>query len=398
MRGAEVEERWRRHHEEWRNPAQTAGLWREAERVDPALLRSSASADWWGLLEELAVTLIVSREYEHLLMGLSVREGRPHISYWPLPHPSGVTAREETQTLTVASTRNPNQVFDFRPVGGHLPRADLQGGPAEDRPLVPTCSRFYPGCLYLHDLAWVEGVLCGAAAGLNAVVELRSDGSYTPQWWPQCVDAAGGPSAERNYLQLNSIAAGADLRASFFTASGERKSARRPGHRNYPVDGRGVLFSGATREPVGRGLTRPHSARLHDGKVWVDNSGYGELGFVRDGGFESVARLPGWTRGLRILEHPAGRPIALVGTSRVIPRFRQYAPGLDVEKSRCGVHAVDLTNGRTLASLEWPAGNQIFALEKLPVGVSGGFPFSPAGRRSAEKTARDLFYAYAMEF
>ena len=71
-----------------------------------------------------------------------------------------------------------------------------------------------------------------------------------------------------------------------------------PGHRNFAVDGRGVVFSGATRAVVGRGLTRPHSARIHDGRLWVDNSGYGEVGVIEDGRFAAVARLPGWTRGL----------------------------------------------------------------------------------------------------
>ena len=98
-----------------------------------------------------------------------------------------------------------------------------------------------------------------------------------------------------------------------------------PGQRNYPVDRRGVIFSGATREPVVRGLTRPHSARIWRRKLWVNNSGYGEFGTAGDGAFVTVARLPGWTRGLAF----AGG-YAFVGVSRVIPRFSAYAPGLDV--------------------------------------------------------------------
>ena len=50
---------------------------------------------------------------------------------------------------------------------------------------------------------------------------------------------------DRNVIQLNSIAPGADLAASYFSASSDRVSARRPGHRNYPVNRRGVIFSGA---------------------------------------------------------------------------------------------------------------------------------------------------------
>ena len=57
---------------------------------------------------------------------------------------------------------------------------------------------------------------------------------------------------------------------------------------------------------------------------------------------EPVSRLPGWTRGLSFC-----KDVAFVGTSRVIPRFRHYAPGLDVERSVCALHAVD-SSGRVL--------------------------------------------------
>ena len=75
-------------------------------------------------------------------------------------------------------------------------------------------------------------------------------------------------------------------------------SNRRPGHKNFPVDKRGVIFSGKSKEVYAGGLTRPHSARLFQNKVWVDNSGYGELGYAEQNQFKPVIRLPGWTRGL----------------------------------------------------------------------------------------------------
>src|SRR5437016_9326645 len=107
-----------------------------------------------------------------------------------------------------------------------------------------------------------------------------------------------GPRLNRNYLQLNSIAPGKSLETSFFSASAAAPSRRRPGHLNFPVDRRGVIFAGATREVFGVGLTRPHSARLRGREVWVDNSGHGEVGRIVDDRFEPFACLPGWTRGL----------------------------------------------------------------------------------------------------
>jgi len=190
---------------------------------------------------------------------------------------------------------------------------------------------------------------------------------------------------------LNSIAAGPDLDGSYFSASAAAPGGRRPGHRNFAVDGRGVIFSGATREPIAAGLTRPHSTRLRRGVLWVDNSGYGEVGTVKDGRFEAVARLPGWTRGLAIKGN-----VAFVGTSRVIPRFRRYAPGLDVDRAVCGVHALDVTSGEILGSLVWPAGNQIFAIDWAPRRMTAGFPFTLATRRRTGPLER-LFYSYVTD-
>ena len=109
----------------------------------------------------------------------------------------------------------------------------------------------------------------------------------------------------------------------------------RPGDPSFPVDRRGVIFSGVSREAIARGLTRPHSARLWENRIWVDNSGYGEVGFIEGEKFRAVSRLAGWTRGLCFV-----RDVMFVGTSRVLPRFRQYAPGLDVDEGRCGIHAL----------------------------------------------------------
>jgi uncharacterized protein (TIGR03032 family) len=258
---------------------------------------------------------------------------------------------------------------------------------AEFRPLIPIRSRIVPGCLYLHDLAIVGSELYGNAVGENSVVRLHGDGRAERAWWPRCIETPDGPVFTRNHLQLNSIAAGADLKGSFFSASTDRLTNRRPSHRNFPVDRRGVLFSGASRDVVARGLTRPHSARLHAGKVWIDNSGYGEFGAIDGGRLEALIKLPGWTRGLSIHQG-----VAFVGTSRVIPRFRQFAPGLDVDSSTCAVHAIDVAKGTVLGSLTWPAGNQIFAIEWIPSSLSRGFPFR--GDRKASERERVLFYAF----
>jgi uncharacterized protein (TIGR03032 family) len=218
---------------------------------------------------------------------------------------------------------------------------------------------------------------------------VRIDGHrHEPVWWPRCIERHGVPDFGRNYIQLNSIAAGKTLKESFFSASGDAIGKRFPGQRNYPVDGRGVIFSGATREPIVRGLTRPHSARLWRRRLWVNNSGYGEFGTTRDGAFVTVTRLPGWTRGLAF----AGG-YAFVGVSRVIPRFSAYAPGLEGSTSVCGVFVIEMSTGKVVASIVWPMGTQIFAVEWISASAASGFPYRAGGRNDTSRLER-LFYGY----
>jgi uncharacterized protein (TIGR03032 family) len=362
----------------WRDPAQIIGWWDGAGRVDPKTLRCQVEGDWWGALASTHATLLLTREYEHLVIAMTVRDGRPHSSYLHSPHPSGLVVDRDHQRVHIASTRNPNQIVTLQPIANS----------AQPEPvLAPTSSHFLPGRSYLHDLALMDGRLIGNAVGRNAVVSLPD---AEARWWPQCVEREGALCDDRNYLQLNGIAAGADFANSYFSASTDHMSTRRPGHLNFAVDGRGVIFSGASREPCVRGLTRPHSPRLHAGQLWVDNSGYGEVGIAVDGRLEVVRRLPGWTRGLGFCGN-----YAFVSTSRVLPRFRHYAPGLEVNKSRCGVHAIELSSGRVVGSIYWPAGNQIFAIDWLPRTVAVGFPFAVG--QPAPARMRKLFFDYTGE-
>ncbi|WP_292550112.1 hypothetical protein, partial [Mesorhizobium sp.] len=84
--------------------------------------------------------------------------------------------------------------------------------------------------------------------------------------------------------------------------------------------------------------------------------------------------------------------LAIVGTSRIIPRFRAYAPGLEPDRCVCGLHAVDIKSGRVVASLVWPAGNQIFAIEAVPSRMIDRLPFD--GFRRMPGAEQTLFYAW----
>src|SRR5262249_30915030 len=147
------------HSSKWRSASQVISFWEQAATVDPRLLRYKVYGEWWETLARLGVTLLVTREYEHLVMGITLYESAPQLSYMSLPHPSGLAVDPAMQTVHVASTRNPNQVFDLTPADGMMPRLDAKRLKGFVRPLIPVRSRFFPGCFYIHDLAVIDGIL-----------------------------------------------------------------------------------------------------------------------------------------------------------------------------------------------------------------------------------------------
>jgi len=379
---------WQRQNNAIRHPSEVFGVAYEQAGISGRSLEYAASRGFSEILHSKGITLVVSREYENLLIALSSEDGlRTTQSFFHLPHPSGIVANREKGILHVASTRNPNQIFEFKVTRGNLDRTGIrQRGVGY---LLPARSKLYPGQYYFHDLATDGSNLYANAVGLNSIirVDLGSSEIDRPVWWPECIESSGVPDFTANYIQLNSIALGSDLEHSYFSASASRMSNRRPGHLNFPVDGKGIIFSGRTRKAEYHGLTRPHSARLHGDRLWVANSGYGEAGYFEGHTFVPIFRCDGWTRGLCFLSD-----VLFVGVSRVLPRFQRYAPGIRAGKSFCSIAAFHLKSGEKIGEVEFPFGNQIFGIDYLASDSCRGFPFFSTRRTTLERQIFSVSY------
>src|SRR4051812_50183386 len=114
MRGHEkgtLEGMWAHHHAVLRDPHQIVSQWREASEVDPALLESRVRGAWWEALEAAGATLLVTREYEHLVMAFCAAGGRRRVSYLHLPHPNGMAGCLSPESLPNPTNPHPNNVF-----------------------------------------------------------------------------------------------------------------------------------------------------------------------------------------------------------------------------------------------------------------------------------------------
>jgi uncharacterized protein (TIGR03032 family) len=152
-------------------------------------------------------------------------------------------------------------------------------------------------------------------------------------------------------------------RPKFLTALGATNL--REGWRADKRDG-GVLIDFDSGEIVARGLSMPHSPRMHDGRLWLLESGKGSLATLdpHTGKLETVIQLPGFTRGLDFVG-----PLAFVGLSQL----RASNPFTDIPITEqnpdraSGIWVVDITSGQTVAFLRFSASvEEIFAVQALP--------------------------------
>ncbi len=207
----------------------------EARATDPHLLRFTTQGAFWDTLASAGITLLITREYEHLIIALRSTDAGPAISFMRMPHPSGLVVDRERNIVHIASTRNPNQVYDLMPVRGLMPRLDADPVPVEDHPLVPVRSRYLAGCTYLHDLAIIDGTLYGNSVGQNAVVRIDEGGYAAPVWWPRCIETKPGPASVRTICN-STLSPQASISTHLFSlASPERFSAAAPDIKTSPL-------------------------------------------------------------------------------------------------------------------------------------------------------------------
>ena len=197
------------------------------------------------------------------------------------------------------------------------------------------------GDLDIHDVGWgADGrpVFVNTLFGCIAAV---SDGhSFRPLWRPPFVTRL----AAEDRCHLNGMAV-EDGSPRYATAVSRSDIA--DGWRDRRRDG-GVVIDVRTNEVVCEGLSMPHSPRLHEGRLWLLNSGAGEFGHVdpASGQFVSLALCPGYARGLAFVGGHAVVGLSLARENRTFAGLAldEALKARDVEP-RCGVAVFDLASG-----------------------------------------------------
>jgi uncharacterized protein (TIGR03032 family) len=208
---------------------------------------------------------------------------------------------------------------------------------------------YVTGELDSHDIGQLkDGRIIFVNTLYNCLSTTSDRHSFTPLWKPPFVSKI----VKEDRCHLNGLAM-EDGVPRYVTAVS--KSDTIDGWRDRRFDG-GIIIDVATGEIVIGGLSMPHSPRVYRDKLWVLNSGTGELGWIeraekaKDAKFHSVAFCPGFVRGLSFHDK-----YAFVGLSK--PRYERFE-GLALDKKLadadsepwCGVQVIDLDTG---ACVHW---------------------------------------------
>ena len=241
---------------------------------------------------------------------------------------------------------------------------------------------FTTGTLDAHDIGVdAEDQPIFVNTRFNCLARPSRRHSFEPVWRPPFISTL----IDEDRCHLNGLAM-TDGTPSYVTAVS--RSDTIDGWRDRRKDG-GVVVDVRRDEVLCDGLSMPHSPRQHESRLWLLNSGTGELGFVVPpsaggaGRFEPTAFCPGFVRGLAF----AGA-YAFVGLSK--PRYQRFE-GLALDdrlrqadsEPWCGIQVIDIASGHCV---EWfridGAVSEIFDVGLLP-GIACPMAIAPDTRELA---------------
>ncbi len=217
---------------------------------------------------------------------------------------------------------------------------------------------YFTGDLNIHDIAFGNDGLWVVNTRFSCLATLSSEFSFIPRWRPPFIS----DDVPEDRCHLNGLAMVAG-QPRYVTALGETNMVG--GWRDNKQSG-GILIDVERHEVIVRGLSMPHSPCWHGDRLWVLNSGAGELWQVEpeSGQHQVVCTLPGFLRGLCCVGN-----WAIVGLSQI--RESHIFGDLPVQhrfpQLSCGIAIINLTTGELAGTLEFTHGCQeISAIQFLP--------------------------------
>ncbi len=210
-----------------------------------------------------------------------------------------------------------------------------------DRLYIPRIAHT-TGDIDIHDMAVDrDGKIIFISTLLNCLATLSDRHSCKPLWKPPFISQY----INEDRCHLNGLAM-VEGKPKYVTAVSQSDVV--DGWRDRRKNG-GIVIDIESNDIIVTGLSMPHSPRWYQDKLWLLNSGKGELGYVDldTGKFNVIVFCPGYLRGLAFWQN-----WAIVGLSKPRGNDKTFG-GLELDEllakkdaePRCGIMVIDLNTG-----------------------------------------------------
>jgi uncharacterized protein (TIGR03032 family) len=302
-----------------------------------------------SLLHELGASLVITTYQANKLLVARVAGAGLSTLVRTFDRPMGLAVNGDRLALGCRE-----QMWEFRSAPGIAPLVEPAG--QHDACFMPRASHV-TGDIYIHEIAFAGDELWLVNTRFSCLCTLDPAYSFVPRWRPPFVTAFTADDR----CHLNGLAM-LNGQPKYVTALGETDVPH--GWRANKAKG-GCLMEVSSSEIVSSGLSMPHSPRWHNGRLWLLESGTGQLVLVDtvSGQRQTVVELPGFARGLALCGQ-----YAFVGLSKIRPSSTMDGVPLAERwyELKCGVAVVDLVVGRVSAMLEFQSAvEEIFDVQLL---------------------------------
>ena len=315
------------------------------------LLSSQHTTTFPQLLKQANASMVISTYQAGKLILLRANDSSLNTHFISLPKPMGVAFNQGR--LSVGSGANVIDYFNMGNVGPKVEPVNTHDAAFLHRQTHVT------GDIDIHEMGFdAQGELWIVNTKMSCLCTLDRNHSIVPRWRPPFI--SGYDLTDR--CHLNGLAM-RDGKPRYVTSLGI--SDKPAGWRENKAFG-GMLMDIESNKVITEGLSMPHSPRWYRNKLWVLESGAGQLITVDEQSGEKtvIAEVPGFCRGIDFIER-----YALIGLSEV--RETAVFAGLPLtereQDRKCGVWIVDIEKGETVGFLQFSGGVQeIFSVQLLP--------------------------------
>ena len=314
-------------------------------------LHSQHTTTFVQLLNQANASLVVSTYQAGKLILLRANGDALNTHFINLAKPMGVAF--DKNRLSVGSGAQVIDYFNMPNVGPKVEPVNTH-----DAAFLPRRTHV-TGDIDIHEMGFdSDDELWLVNTRMSCLCTLDINHSIVPRWRPPFI--SGYDLTDRCHLNGLAMRDGKPRYVSALGISDEPN-----GWRENKAFG-GMIMDIDSNQIIAQGLSMPHSPRWYRDKLWLLESGAGQLITVdeKTGEKTVVAEVPGFCRGIDFIER-----YALIGLSEV--RETAVFAGLPLtereQDRKCGVWVVDIETGETVAYLVFSGGVQeIFSVQLIP--------------------------------